>query len=216
MAKKNPKAPAHGRNVRRSARHRHCRYLIVCGGEVTEREYFQRIGQHGEVRFNVISKTLDPEGLAKHAAKLKQEDLRNAENGIDPYAGVWVVVDVDEYKNHAQAQRICRDNGMELIVSNPCFEVWLINHVRACPDSYTQTSSVERYAADLGVTTGHRNKYVDFQKIDGRMAEAAVNAGRHNTDARAKGRRRLIPGQEQTYAPWTDMVLIEQLISRSS
>ncbi|MGK4256647.1 RloB family protein [Bifidobacterium pullorum] len=208
MGKRNPKAPDHGRNARRRVRHRHRRYLIVCGGEVTEREYFQHIGQHGEVRFTVVSKTLDPESLARHAAKLKYEDSRNAENGVDPYAGVWVVTDVDEYRNHAQAQRICKKNGMELIISNPYFEVWLIDHVRVCPDSYTQTSSVERYAADLGVTTGHRHKYIDFQKIDGHMADAIANAGKHNTGARAKNRERLVPGQEQTYAPWTDMALI--------
>ena len=33
-------------------------------------------------------------------------------------------------------RRICKNEGMELIITNPCFEVWLLDHLVCCPDTF--------------------------------------------------------------------------------
>lgn len=153
----------------------------------------------------VISKTMAPSQLAEYAVKCKEDDERNS-GPDDSYADVFVVVDVDDYHDHRRAQRICKDNGIHLIISNPCFEVWLVDHVRQCPAAYTDTASVERYAAELEVVKGARNKYINFKAVDGHMQYARQNAKRHNAaENKAVARRLLEPQRESDYAPWTDM-----------
>lgn len=198
--------PRHGRNARRRTRARAKRYLVVCGGQATEPEYFEHYSSSmdsGVIR--VISKTMAPSQLANYAVKCKRDDERNNDSA-DCYAAVFVVVDVDDYHDHRQAQRICKDNGIRLVVSNPCFEVWLIDHVRRCPISYTDTAAVERYAGELGVVAGKRNKYINFEAIDGHMRDAVRNAKDHNSqEGKTVARNQLEPNRESDYAPWTDM-----------
>lgn len=204
MGRRKTVVPPHGRKVRRKVRSRARRYLVVCGGEVTERAYFNRIGsRRNDVSIQVRTKVCSPSQLAELAARYMADDRRD--ETADSYAEVFVVVDVDDFRDHGQAQAICDKHGMRLIISNPCFEVWLIDHVRQCPAGYTTTAMVERYAKDLHVTNGPRNKYIDFGRIDGHVEDAMSNARRHNTQERSGGRRNLVPGKAGAYAPWTDM-----------
>lgn len=198
--------PQHGRNARRHARTRAKRYLVVCGGQATEPEYFEHCNAAmGLGAIRVISKTMAPSQLAKYAVKCKEDDERNS-GPDDCYAAIFVVVDVDDYHDHRRAQRICKDNGIRLVISNPCFEVWLVDHVRQCPAAYADTASVERYAAELEVVEGSRNKYINFKAVEGHMQDAKQNAKRHNSaENKAAARRLLEPQRESGYAPWTDM-----------
>ncbi|PWG58992.1 RloB family protein [Bifidobacterium catulorum] len=213
MSRKKTVFPAHGRNARRRHRRRTKRYLVVCGGEVTERLYFERLALRNNVTIDVQSKKRSPSQLAQYAVALKQVDDRENDRP-DRYSAIFVVVDVDDFHDHGDAQRICRQNSIQLVISNPCFEVWLIDHVRPCPDSYDTTSYVEDYAAELKVVTGQRNKYIDFSYIDGHLRDAIENAKRHNTDTRLLARRQLAPNHEVKYAPWTDMVDVVNSIIR--
>ena len=151
-----------------------------------------------------IKKNNSPKQLAELAVKLKREDKRDT--STDCYERIWVVVDVDDFHDHGEAARICNDNGIELIISNPCFEVWLLDYVKACPSSYTLTPDVESAAAEAKVVGGNRNKYINTELIDKEHLDAAIrNAARHNTTENRQGRNRLAPNHEQEYAPWTDM-----------
>ena len=170
MSRKRNAPPAHGRNAHRRQRERKPRYLVVAGGEVTEKQYFEYCGTHYNVDLRYRSQIRSPRQLADYAVKLKDEDGRDA--SVDSYKMVWVVVDVDDFHDHADAQRICSDNGIGLIISNPCFEVWLIDHVQRCPDSIALTKDAERLAAKLGITEGARSKYINLDRIAGLEEEA--------------------------------------------
>ena len=203
MAKKRG-VPAHGRKSARFHRARKKRYLVVAGGAVTEKQYFRRLASIYDVVIEYQQKNESPEHLADFARKLKEEDERDI--STDCYENIWVVVDVDDFHDHSKAEKICKDNGIELIISNPCFEVWLLDHVKACPSSYTLTPDVESAAAEAKVVGGTRNKYINTELIDKEHLEAAIhNAARHNTTENRQGRNRLAPNHEQEYAPWTDM-----------
>lgn len=191
--------PAHGRKSAHFHRARKKRYLVVAGGAVTEKQYFRRLASIYDVVIEYQQKNESPEHLADFARKLKEEDERDI--STDCYEKIWVVVDVDDFHGHSQAAKICKDNGIELIISNPCFEVWLLDYVKACPSSYTLTPDVESAAAEAKV-----NKYINTEHIDKEHLDAAIrNAARHNTTENRQERNRLAPNHEQEYAPWTDM-----------
>lgn len=203
MAKKRD-VPVHGRKSARFHRARKKRYLVVAGGAVTEKQYFKRLASIYDVVIEYQQKNESPEHLADFARKLKEEDERDI--STDCYEKIWVVVDVDDFHGHSQDAKICKDNGIELIISNPCFEVWLLDHVSVCPPSFTLTSTVESAAAKAGIVGGNRNKYVNVELIDSEHLDAAIrNAERHNTAGNRQGRNTLAPHHEQEYAPWTDM-----------
>ncbi|MBM6998872.1 RloB domain-containing protein [bacterium] len=115
--------PRGGRREHQRARAR--RTLVVCGG-VTEREYFElaRAELHASAT-KVCAVGRDPLGIVRYADKLKSE----AERRDEAFAEVWAVTDVDDFKNLAEAQTLARKLGIHLAISNPCFEVWLIDHV---------------------------------------------------------------------------------------
>ncbi|MBT1173183.1 RloB domain-containing protein [Bifidobacterium sp. MA2] len=217
MSRKKTTLPPHGRKTRRSNRVRARRYLVVCGGEVTEHQYFEYLETTmKDVVITVISKTLAPAQLADYAMELKHDDERDNDDPRDRYACVFVVVDVDDFHDHAQAQRTCTRSGMHLVISNPCFEVWLIDHVRSCPPSYTITADVEKYAAKLQVTTGPRNKYINLTLVEGHIQDAIGNAHRHNSSEKAVLRHQLIPRKASDYAPWTDMAGVIEILNADS
>lgn len=197
MAKKRG-VPAHGRESARFHRARKKRYLVVAGGAVTERQYFKQLESIYDVVIDYQQKNESPEQLADFACKLKKEDERDI--STDCYEKIWVVVDVDDFHDHSKAAKTCKDNGIELIISNPCFEVWLLDHMKACPPSYTLTPDVESATAKAGIVGGNRNKYVNDELIDSEHLDAATrNAARHNTAENSQGRNRLTPYHEQEY-----------------
>ena len=214
MAKKRD-VPVHGRKSARFHRARKKRYLVVAGGAVTEKQYFKRLASIYDVVIEYQQKNESPEHLADFACTLKKEDERDI--STDCYEKIWVVVDVDDFHGHSQATKICKDNGIELIISNPCLEVWLLDHVSVCPPSFTLTSTVESAAAKAGIVGGNRNKYVNVELIDSEHLDAAIrNAERHNTAGNRQGRNTLAPHHEQEYAPWTDMPKVIEVLQQAS
>lgn len=214
MSKKR-NVPAHGRKAARSRRPRKRRFLVVAGGAVTEKQYFKQLESLYDVIIDYQQKNNSPKQLAKLAVKLKREDKRDT--STDCYERIWVVVDVDDFHDHGEAVRICNDNGIELIIPNPCFEVWLLDYVKACPSSYTLTPDVESAAAEAKVVGGNRNKYINTELIDKEHLDAAIrNAARHNTTENRQERNRLAPNHEQEYAPWTDMPKVIEVLQQAS
>lgn len=141
-----------GRSVRRPQR-----VLVVTNGEVTETEYCNLLNkeeaqkERGERSFHITCKfkPFDPKRLAEHALGIVADDKKaSAKSGggkSEHFSLVYVIVDVDNMKaeNLRAAQSICRSNGMNLVISNPCMEVWLIDHEKACPPGITTAREAE-------------------------------------------------------------------------
>ena len=198
-----------GRQTTRIPRKR--RILVVSGGDVTEPQYFEEIlnSEFTEVHFHHETAKANPDAIAKRAVQLKKQDRKRCESREDgrsqPYAQVFVIADVDNFttKQFSDAQSTCRANGIGLIVSNPCFEVWLIDHSCACPNGIFTPSDAQARAAREGLVHGNGNKYIVKDLVQGRAKTAVDNAGQHNTSARAAARRLLT--NFSTWAPFTDM-----------
>lgn len=206
---------------------RNKRFLIYSGGIVTEVEYFQYVRRHlfgdyvknlriksGEVDdpVRVEADGVDPKTLVEGAARLLHEDKKDAKKeSYDPFAVVWAVTDVDDFGKNGDKLRAAvdkgRQSGVEVIISNPCFDVWLIDHKQPCPLSYTQTSECEKLAKRLGLIDMSRNrnnpKHIRQEAIAGKYATAAKNAQKHMGEQH----RRIRDNRPSSgdYAPWTDI-----------
>jgi len=101
--------------------------LIVCEGEKTERIYFGNYKKRGtgiRVEIPNSSKT-DPINLLRYT-KMKADEL-----GIDKDNGsVWLVFDCDANKNRnlARIEKEANERRIQIIYSNPSFEIWYLLH----------------------------------------------------------------------------------------
>ncbi|MDP4501554.1 RloB family protein [Nonomuraea turcica] len=117
------------------------RVLIVCEGEVTEVEYFKGIRDYFrslpvDIRnCKVVGLGRDPAKLVAYALSERDKKDREARAQRDAniaYDEVWCVVDVNEHKTLAQALITARRGHVNLAVSLPCFELWILYHFEDC------------------------------------------------------------------------------------
>jgi RloB-like protein len=110
------------------------RLLILCEGRVTEPMYFRdfRIDTRNQlIEIEVVPACGVPKTLVEYAVERKKDAERRAKSERDiflRYDEVWCVFDVDEHPNLPEAKQQARDNGLQVAVSNPCFELWLLLH----------------------------------------------------------------------------------------
>lgn len=213
MAK--PKRRGLEKGRKKQVRERQKRHLIVSNGKVTEGEYFdiiiKEMGVRGSVRYKFVDG--DPLTMIKKVARKLDLD-KNAEEmeEIEPLSSVWIVVDADDFKNLRQAEDEVKRLGYRLAISNPCFEVWLIDHDSPCPDSCATAAQCAERAKNLGLlkTTNHKRnsdsklKSIVEESVRGKCQMAVANASRHNSEAKryARGKN---PGNVAAYAVWTDL-----------
>jgi hypothetical protein len=103
-------------------------FVIVSGGEKTERNYFKMISNHDKfqrikIEFIADPQQLNPDGLLE-TAKYKQKNYQSSqENEPDK---IFIVSDVDHFMNELlRIKPECEKLNIQLIISNSCFEVWL-------------------------------------------------------------------------------------------
>jgi len=103
-------------------------FVIISGGEVREKQYFQIISNQdkfGRIKIEFIAdpKQLNPDGLLE-TAKYKQKRYKSSqENTPDK---VFIVSDTDHfYSSIVRIKPECKKNSIILIISNSCFEIWL-------------------------------------------------------------------------------------------
>lgn len=107
------------------------RLLVVCEGEVTEPQYlrgFERWVRNNTIKIEIPDKHGVPLTLVNRAAELKEAADRQAKREGDPflaYDEVWCVFDIDEHPGVNDARQLAEARGIELAVSNPCFELWM-------------------------------------------------------------------------------------------
>ncbi|TYB57809.1 RloB domain-containing protein [Nonomuraea sp. PA05] len=159
------------------------RVLIVCEGEVTEVEYFQGVRDYFrslpvEIRnCKVIGLGRDPAAIVTYAVKerdKKDKEARTQRDANIAYDEVWCVVDVDGHKTLDQAVIEARRGRVNLVISLPCFELWILYHF----EDHTAACDQERVRQRL------RKHLKDYDKHLGRDFPFA-----HHQIARDRARR---------------------------
>jgi RloB-like protein len=115
------------------------RILVLCEGRNTEPQYL--LGFKRWCRNPLVEVVVDPEHgvpltLVRRAKEARLEAEQRAARERDDnvaYDEVWCVFDTDEHPNLEQACEMARGNSIEVALSNPCFELWLLLHFRDSP-----------------------------------------------------------------------------------
>ena len=170
--------------------------LIVCEGLNTEPQYFKQYINYCRnplVQIKIAPERGVPLTLVKIAKEYKRSSVQSARRERDDnlvYDAVWCVFDVDDHPNLANAKVMARDNGIELAISNPCFELWLLLHLRECPGAKHRHEiqlMLRQYINDYG-------KNVCFDLFAGGYEQAVLRAIRLDSLAEECG----TPGHNPT------------------
>jgi hypothetical protein len=97
---------------------------VVCDAVATEPDYLKGLVAHlanPAVTVRIKTKPCSPSQLVAYA----DGERARAQDDFDQ---VWCVFDVDDYPDIPAAVATARRLGIEVAVSHPCFELWLILH----------------------------------------------------------------------------------------
>lgn len=163
--------------------------LVVCEGEQTEPQYlrgFERACRNARVKIEIAKERGVPMTLVRIAKSLKadaEEQARRERDDNLAYDAVWCVFDVDDHPRVSDAIVMARDNGVELAISNPCFELWLLLHFRPNPGMQSRQRITEMLC---GHVSDYR-KHVDFELYLSGYAQAVKRASSIEKNAKSRG-----------------------------
>ena len=139
------------------------RILIVCEGTETEPQYlkaFYRQTRNRAVDVEIVGEGATPKTLVERALlrkKIAEKEAKRRGEEYLKYRDVWCVFDIDQHPYVDDARQQARDNGINLAISNPCFELWLLLHFRDHNGQYRtpQTSSPSQISYQQGIQQDH-------------------------------------------------------------
>lgn len=117
---------------------------IVVEGEKTEDGYLLplRRSLRDHVLISVDNRGGVPLTLVNRAVETKRDAEREAARGRGrAYDEVWCMFDRDAHPNLSDALDLAARHGIEVVMSNPCIELWFILHFE------DQTAAIDRHAA---------------------------------------------------------------------
>jgi hypothetical protein len=165
--------------ARRSAyREQLLRILVVCEGRVSEPQYLiemKRAHKNRLISVKVVGDGGAPINAVDQAIRLKEEaaeKARRSGDSYDLYDEIWCVLDVDDHESLQRAKERARANDIQLAISNPCFELWLLLHFvdqRAPISTREAQRACCRHIADY-------EKQVPVARIEGLYATALGRA----------------------------------------
>lgn len=131
------------------------RYAVFTEGKVTEKQYLELLHQRLRPRHAAFS--IKP--IGKDPSRIFTE-YRKAERRGD-FDRAILVVDVDQHHKLDTVLRDCRSStAVDAIVTNPCFELWLLWHATD-RRGYTETRECVRLAR-INNLTGDKDLNTKF------------------------------------------------------
>jgi hypothetical protein len=116
--------------------------IIAAEGTNTEKQYFEDLAVsffvpniHVEV-LNRLNAGSDPEAVLKAL-----DEFRNQYSLRSGYDELWMIIDVDRWgeKKLSDVGALCSQKNYEFAVSNPCFELWLLLHLKSLDEYPDET-----------------------------------------------------------------------------
>ena len=156
--------------------------MVFCEGEASEPDYINGMKRLPEVRTNLAIEVeiAADQGVPMTLVKRASDRLRDDE--VDE---CWCVFDVEWPQHHPNlfdARKLALDHGVKLAVSNPCFELWLMLHIKDC-SAFLTTEEAERRSRRLDGRAGKRidaDWYVERRGVA--SARATALAARHENN----------------------------------
>lgn len=181
-------------------------FLIVCEGQKTEPQYFEgfvKSGKKPRVGIILHEETGEPLTLVRVAKVAKAEAQQKAKRENDPFLKfdqVWCVFDIDEHPGIPDAMTMANDNGIDLAISSPCFELWLYLHFKDSPGGmhrHKLQKLMEKVVPDY-------DKHIDYAVYETGYPDAVKRASKLADQAKLVG--------DPIYNPSTGVYRLTELI----
>ena len=110
------------------------KFVIFCEGANTEPRYFDALRRQFKgaiIDVEIVGGAGVPATIAASASAAMaaaHRTKRRSKQSFDKNDEVWAVFDEDAHPGVPQALQQCRNAGVGIAYSNPCFELWLILH----------------------------------------------------------------------------------------
>ncbi|MGB8259713.1 MAG: RloB family protein [Terracidiphilus sp.] len=173
--------------------------LVVVEGRVTERQYIEALGRRlgvGGGAIDLDNRHTDAIGIVNRA-----KQIQNSLHRPDKYDHVWCVFDVEAKRDQKArfgldeaidaASRTRGDGKIELAISNPCFEIWLLWH-EAEQTAPIYSDDVQRSCIERGITFGKDGKRIRAiaalieNGLEGARSKAEAAEGTHTRNGSTK------------------------------
>ena len=138
--------------------------------------------------------------LAKLAKAEAEKKAKREGDDFLKFDSVWCVFDVDEHPNIPDAMTMAADNGIELAISSPCFELWLILHFRDSPGLMHR----HKLQKSMGKHIAEYDKRVDYSDYETGYPDAVRRAKKLLEQAERVG--------DPIYNPSTGVFRLTELI----
>lgn len=169
---------------------------IYCEGEKTEPNYIQSYIDRNYPGNRSVSRAVKIEDTRKNTPKqLVDVAVRHKKQPHCPEGDVfWVVYDREstiKYPDalHADASKKAKDNGVNVALSNICFELWLLLHFRRNAASYSSysdliaNSPLRDELQKMGIHSYEKGDRI-FSRIQGGVSEARERAATMNAETK--------------------------------
>lgn len=145
-------------------------------GRVTEPKYLEQLARRHRDRIRIVlgESGAVPMTLVDQACR-DVDDNRSRRREDPLYDEIWCVFDVDEHPNVKGAIARARQKGVQLAISNPCFELWLILHLRD-QTAHIDRHDAQRLANQHGIIEGKEVRSEMFDQLEDRYEEARQRA----------------------------------------
>ncbi|HED6851738.1 TPA: RloB domain-containing protein [Campylobacter coli] len=154
--------------------------LIVCEGKKTEVDYLRQLKDYlklNNVRIDIFSsKNPSPLKVVKFAKEKSEEYFYNK---------IYCVFDKDTHLDFNEAKQKCEQCNFEAIISNPCFEFWILLHFEYTTKPFgTNSPCKELIDNDLKKYIKDYTKNYNFANIIKQNLDIAIaNAQKVNKEA---------------------------------
>jgi len=149
-------------------------FIIISGGEVREKDYFKIISHQDKfqrIKLEFISesnKLVNPTRMYELAI-YKKKRLASSRNEDSEPDNFYLITDVDDFISELiKIHPLCLKENFRLMISNPCFELWLY-YAHSCdipnfpiPDKVTKISGKFKGWADTAIRGGVKSKRAIF------------------------------------------------------
>lgn len=124
---------------------------VLTEGKVTEPGYL-RILERNAINVK-IEIDLKDTGVPLTLVQRAREYQRMNKKKDSDFDEIWCIFDVDQHPNIEQAIREARDNDINIAITNPCFELWLVLHYQD-QTGHISNSKIQSEARRLGILKG--------------------------------------------------------------
>lgn len=177
-------------------------FVIISGGEKREIDYFSEIerGRMGlRIKLITLSATkgtggLSPQqlyGYALNAFYRKYVEKENRRLYLQENDRFYLLTDVDQFKELERIIYLCQYRRFNLIISNPCFEVWLYYSYFNQPEK--DLASLRSDDCKVSRKLKHLNGTLKLGGIDPRKAIGELEAAIKNSMEKYKEKRTGFP-----------------------